>query len=846
MATQNKIKQSRLKKSQQEESSSFLNIMDIVGLCISNWFWFVICLAVTWSAALIYLRMTPPVFTRSTSIAVKEDANNQALNDIFSRTRYGRRNSSTTLYNEMITLKKPGLMSKVVDRLNLEYEYQIRGKLRNTTLYGTSLPVIVDDKYNADGYGLFTLDVRDANTVKITCKNGDTNKVYKVAYGKPVNTVIGMMAINKTPAFSARTNDIITVTKRPKSDAAAIFLGKLSVYNSVEESSVIDISMTDVNIERADDILNTLIAVYNEQWIENRNEVIVATNKFINERLTAIEQELGDVESELSDYQISNHTLNSSSEGARYMGRALEYENQGEQYENELAMVKYYRGYVSAIKDRNQPLALPTGINSGTLSGQVGQYNSLVMQRTNIISASTEANPLITDIDRQLGVLQRSILVTIDNHVATINTQLKMLHINDEKNNAKIAATPSKQKQYVDIERRRKIKEQLYTFLLQTREQNQMNQAFAAYNTRVLQPAGGSNRQSFPDNNKIKLIALGLGLGLPLAFIILREWLNSKVRGRRDVEKLSVPFVGELPQIEFPDETTEGVIKEFLADTAYKWEKFKGKLTGKHVHHRRKDKLHKGERVVVKHGSRNVINEAFRVLRTNVEFIIGQDKEKNVIMTTSANPGSGKTFISYNLALCMSLKKKKTLAIDLDLRRRNLSVFVDRPEVGLSDYINGTVNDWHDLLVQSKESEYMYVLPVGTLPPNPAEILAYDKFAKLVSEVRKEFDYVFFDCPPVEIVADTSIIAKYADITLFVIRVGLMELEFLNVIEEYYEEQKYNNIGIILNGTLTANSRYGYRRYGYRYGYGYGYGYGGYGYYGSGYSTGYGEGYSSK
>ena len=842
-------KKNTSKKSQaqhQEDSGSFLNIMDIVGLCISNWFWFVICLAVTWSAAWIYLRMTPPVFTRSTSIVVKEDANTQALNDIFTRTRYGRRNSSTTLYNEMITLKKPGLMTKVVDRLNLDYEYQIRGKLRHTTLYGSSLPITVEIENAENTYATFTIDTKDDNNAKITCQHGDDSKTYKAPYNRPVKTVLGVVTINKTPAFTSRSKDDITVTKRPKNDAAAIFISELNVNNSVQESSVIDISLTDVNIERADDVLNTLIAVYNEQWIENRNQVIVATNRFISERLEAIEQELGDVESELSNYQISNHTLNSSSEGARYMGRALEYETQGEQYENELAMIKYYRGYISAIKDRNQPLALPTGINSGTLAGQVGQYNSLVMQRTNIISASTETNPLINDIDRQLSVLQHGMLVTIDNHVATINTQMKMLHINDEKNNAKIAATPSKQKQYVDIERRRKIKEQLYTFLLQTREQNQMNQAFEAYNTRVLQPAGGSNRQSFPDNNKIKQIALAIGLGLPLAFIILREWLNSKIRGRRDVEKLSVPFVGELPQIEFPDETTEGIIKEFIEDSKYKLEKLKGKITGKHVHHRRKDKLHKGERVVVKHGSRNVINEAFRVLRTNVEFIIGQDKEKNVIMTTSANPGSGKTFISYNLALCMSLKKKKTLAIDLDLRRRNLSVYVDKPEIGLSDYINGTISDWHDLLIQSKESEYLYVLPVGTLPPNPAEILAYDKFAQLIKEVRKEFDYVFFDCPPVEIVADTSIIAKYADITLFVIRVGLMELEFLNIIEEYYDEHKYNNMGIILNGTLTANSRYGYRRYGYRYGYGYGYGYGGYGYYGSGYSSGYGDGYSSK
>lgn len=235
-------------------------------------------------------------------------------------------------------------------------------------------------------------------------------------------------------------------------------------------------------------------------------------------------------------------------------------------------------------------------------------------------------------------------------------------------------------------------------------------------------------------------------------------------------------------------------------------------------------------RIVVESGSRNVINEAFRVLRTNVEFVIGKKSDTRVIMSTSMNPGSGKTFVSYNLALCMSLKRKKVVALDLDLRRRHLSSYVGKPSKGISDYINGAVKDWHDILVKAENSEYLYVLPVGTLPPNPAEILAYDRFGELIKELREEFDYVFFDCPPVEIVADTSIIAKYADMTLFVIRVGLMELDCLHIIEEYYNEQKFNNLGIILNGTLTANSRYGYRRYGYRYGYGYGYGYGGYGY----------------
>ena len=434
---------------------------------------------------------------------------------------------------------------------------------------------------------------------------------------------------------------------------------------------------------------------------------------------------------------------------------------------------------------------------------------------------------------KQMEVLRRGILSTLDTHLTMLNTQVQMLHANNQRNNQEIDKTPSKAKKYAEIERRRKIKEQLYTYLLQTREQNNLNQAFDAYNTRVLQRSSGSSQQAYPNNKKVWMIALGIGLGFPFLVIVLREFLNTKVRGRKDIEKLSIPFVGELPQLEFPDEESTSYVKTVS-------EKIKNLKRNSSVNHKKrvKSKAH----IVVKQGSRNIINEAFRVLRTNVEFMIGQSKEIKVIMTTSANPGSGKTFISYNLAKCMSLKGKKVCAIDLDLRRRSLSDYVGKPDLGVSDYINGAVSDWHDVLIPGEGSDTFFILPAGTLPPNPAEIISYDRFTELINEIREEFDYVFFDCPPVEIVADTSILAKHADISLFVIRVGLMELDFLPIIEEYYDDQRFNNMGIILNGTLTANSRYGYRRYGYRYGYGYGYGYGGYGYYGSGYS----EGYSSK
>lgn len=831
-------KKSKLTQKQKEDRNS-LNITDILGLCFSNWLYFVVCLILSCSAAYIYLRIVPPVYTRSTAIVVKDDSDNTAVENIFARMRTGRTSSNASLNNEIIALRKPALMMKVVERLHLNYDYQIQGRLRNTTIYGSSLPFTAEIEGSGAHMAVqFRVHVEDAKHVQVKLRDSRIggDKVYNGELNKPVKTSIGKITVRPTASYGSRTDDDITVTHMSYEAAAGKFLSGLMVVNTNDESTVIDLSLNDVNIERADDVLNTLIAVYNDEWIKNRNQVIVATNKFIAERLQAIERELGDVENEMTQYKVSNHTLNFADEGGRFMQRSMEYETQNLSIENELMLAKYFRDYVSKDRGFKQTLPLSAGINNSALSAQVGQYNALILERSNLVANTTESNPLVADIDKQLAVLAHGIIITIDNHIGTLNTQVKLLQTNDEKNNRMIDETPTKQKLFVDIERRRKIKEQLYTFLLQTREQNELQQAFAAYNTRVLQPSSGSNYQSYPDVKKIWLIALAVGFGLPLVFIVLREWSNTKVRGRRDIEMLTAPFVGELPNVMFPDETSVSSFRKFLDKVIAAKNRDKKK---------KKEKKKEVYRTVVKHGSRNVINEAFRVLRTNVEFIIGQNKDTKVIMTTSANPGSGKTFISYNLALCMSLKGKRVCIIDLDLRRRTLSGYVGKPDKGVADYINGAVTDWRDLLVQPEGTKNLFVFPVGTLPPNPAEIISYDSFGELMQEVRNEFDYVFFDCPPVEVVADTSILAKHADITLFVVRVGLMELDFLPVIEEYYADHKYNNMGIILNGTLTANSRYGYRRYGYRYGYGYGYGYGGYGY-GHSYQEGYSKGGSNS
>ena len=300
----------------------------------------------------------------------------------------------------------------------------------------------------------------------------------------------------------------------------------------------------------------------------------------------------------------------------------------------------------------------------------------------------------------------------------------------------------------------------------------------------------GSMIPTAPVKKNILLVAFALGLLIPVAIIFIRENMNTVVRGRKDLENMTIPFVGEIP----------------LA--------FRKK--GRWYDRKTKTKENKCA-IVVKEKSRNVINEAFRVVRTNLEFVVGKERESNVIMLTSANPGSGKTFITFNLATSLAIKGKKIITIDLDLRKGSLSEYVGSPKEGVSNYLIGEMRTWKEI-VRKPENGQLDIIPVGMIPPNPTELLFAERLEQLVNDLRKEYDYIFIDCPPVEIVADAAIINMLADITLFIVRAGLLDRGMLPEIEKFYTDKKYRNMSIVLNGTDGGSGRYGYK-YGYHYGY---------------------------
>ena len=469
-----------------------------------------------------------------------------------------------------------------------------------------------------------------------------------------------------------------------------------------------------------------------------------------------------------------------------------------------LAIAQYIRNYLTGKVGKNQLLPSNTGIESPGIEQQITEYNKNQLERNNIVANSSEQNPLVADYDQSLASMRKSIAASLDNFVVTLKTQLSTLQANEAATTSQIASNPNQAKYLQTVGRQQKVKEALYLFLLQKREENELSKAFTAYNTRIITPPTGDNTPVEPVRRKILLIALVLGFLIPVVVIYIREKANTTVRGRKDLKKVTVPFLGEIPfSISRKNRPT-------LEQRIKFWKKPK-----------------EVRMVVVKAGKRDIVNEAFRVLRTNFEFTIGTHPEQNVIVFTSFNPGSGKSHIAANMAMSLAIKKKKVLLIDGDLRHGSTSMLINSPGEGLSDYLNGRIADIHDILYKGEENglvKHFDVIPIGTIPPNPTELLFTPLLEKMIKTMREEYDYVFIDCPPIEVVADTPIYEQFADRTIFVVRAGLMERSMLPEVDALYKAKKFKNMTLILNGTKARGGRYG-SHYGYGYGYGYGYNY---------------------
>ena len=763
----------------------------IMYICLAKWYWFAISVAAAVCVAVAYLLATPPVFTRSASILIKEDDQGGiggSASDLLGDFDLFRTKSNVN--NEMQSMQSPAVMLDVVRRLKLNVDYRTDGRFYRQVLYGNNCPYSVTfaDLQDNEPAKLTILPADEPGSVKLTdFVRGDSESDLEITarLNDSIETPAGRIVVSPSSSNdSASYHAPVYVAHSGLVATTKAYSANLSVMLSDEKSTIINLSFKDVCTQRAEDVLNTVIAVYNENWIKDKNQVAVNTSMFINERLGVIERELGSVDESISSYKSQNLLPDVQAAASMYMEQSSETNAQILALNTQLSMARYIRNYLANATADNQLIPANSGIESSGIEKQISEYNTLQLRRNDLVANSSERNPLAVDMDRSLKNMRAAIITSIDNHITTLNTQIASLQQSEQQTTARIAANPSQGKYLLSVERQQKVKEALYLFLLQKREENELSQAFTAYNTRVITPPYGDLEPTAPAKMNILLAAIVLGLLIPVAVIFMRESMNTRLRGRKDLEHITIPFAGEIP----------------LAATG------------------RKKKQAEDGTIVIRQGNRDVVNEAFRVLRTNMEFMLGDNAaggKATVTLFTSFNPGSGKTFLAVNTAACIALKGRRVLVIDGDLRRASASAYVGSPRHGLSDYLARRIDDIAPAIAQADGHPTLDILPVGTIPPNPTELLAEPRFAALIDELRARYDYIFIDCPPIDVVADTQIISKVTDRTMFIVRAGLLERDMLPQLQRLYDEHRYPGLAMVLNATAgTRHSRYGYH-YGY-------------------------------
>lgn len=785
-----------VKYSNSNDDEQAFPIKEFISICISNWKWFIISVIFFLCVGYLYVLRQVPKYNRTMTVLVSDPSASTGMSVPSPFSELGMGLGNTNVNNELISMTSPYVMFEVVKRLHLNVTLVEKGLFHGTPLFDASAPFDVDyPELNSRTNIGFKMDLQPDNTftlykfVKVI--EGKKVKFNQEVKGKlgfdPISTPVGNLYIRPNGKYEGHRDEEVTVFVNITSyeGATESYSRKLKGDLVSSDAEVISLSFDDTSVARATSVLNTLIEVYNEFWAEDKNKVNVATAKFIAERLNDITGELKNVDGEIASYQSKNQITELTASGNMLLSQASAVSSDILQVNNQLAMAKYVRDYVMNPSNLYNVIPASVGLANSSIDNAIQEYNSFVIKRSNVVLSSGDSNPLVKDYDAQIRGLRESIIRGLNAQVGSYEATLKSLENAQKVSSEKISNVPNQANYLGSVMREQTVKESLYLFLLQKLEETELSKAAPASNTRVITPPWGPRRPISPKKPLILIFCFMVGVVLPAGLFYVKIMTNDTVNSRKDLDNLPLPFAGEIPHVG-------------KKDTLKKYIKTKNQ---------RKRDLER-PKPVVSEGKRDVPNEAFRVVRSNIDLMIGRESTENVIMVTSFNPGSGKSFVAFNLGASFALKNKRVLLIDGDLRHGSLSTYVGSPKKGLSAFLTGAVNDANALIKKVDGFNDLSVLPIGHRPPNPAELLETDRFGELLDVVKKEFDIILVDCPPVNVVVDTQLLNRYADRTIFVVRAGLLKKNAVKDLATLYNEKKLNKMSILLNGTEEGHSTY--------------------------------------
>lgn len=787
-----------------EQSEEQVNIQELLFRYLIHWPWFVVSIIICIACAWGYLRLTTPIYNITATVLIKDEKKGGGANMSSELEKMGLDgfvSSSNNVDNEIEVLRSKSLAREVVNNLGLFVTYMDEDEFPSKELYHTS-PVLVSlthqeaDKLPGRMEINMILQPTGALGVQITVGEKEYRKQFdKLPAVFPTDEgTVAFFANNDTlsavrPENITKERHITAFINRPFSVSKG-YVNSLSIAPTSKTTSVVVISLENTNTRRGKDYINKLLEMYNINANNDKNEVAQKTAEFIDERIGIISKELGSTEQDLENFKRSAGITDLSSEAQIALTGNAEYEKKRVENQTQINLVMDLQRYMKG----NEYEVLPSniGLQDAASAGAIDRYNQMLVERKRLLRTSTENNPTIINLDTSIRAMRTNVQATLDATLKGLQITKEDLAREASRYSRRINDAPTQERQFVSIARQQEIKSGLYLMLLQKREENAITLAATANNAKIIDEALADDNPISPKKTIVYLVALVLGVGLPVGVIYLIGLTKFKIEGRADVEKLtSLPVVGDIP----------------LAD----------EKTGS---------------IAVFENQNNLMSETFRNVRTNLQFML--ENGKNVILVTSTISGEGKSFISANLAISLSLLGKKVVIVGLDIRKPGLNkVFnIPKKEHGITQYLTNTTANLMDFVQPSDINKNLFILPGGTVPPNPTELLARGGLEKAIETLKANFDYVILDTAPVGMVTDTLLIGRVADLSVYVCRADYTHKAEFTLINELAENNKLPNLCIAVNG-LDLNSRkygyyYGYGKYGKYYGYGkrYGYGYG--------------------
>lgn len=800
-----------------EEEAGF-DFKTILMKLFIYWKWIVVSVIACLCCAVIYLRMQTPVYRVQATIMINDEQKGSFQNQMMTLQQdFGIMNTTGGIDNEIEVLRSKSIIKQAVIDLGLYTRYYLdEGFLRpSRTLYG-EYPIeakIGEGDLNQLTSGIsFVVTQPNENTyaLEYTYVDEDTHEAVEVkkeitSFPYALDTHVGRITFEKGSMESLTPGQTLVISIVPPINAARACLGSLSIAPTSKTTAVAYISYLDVNKRRGVDFVNQLVEAYNTENNNDKNVVAMKTEEFIKHRLAIVAEELDLAEEQMAQYKRSSGLTNLTGDAQKVLDGSTEYERKRVEIITQLSLVNYLRDYVNDPKNDMQAIPANVGLADAALTTLIGRYNEAVVERNRLLRTASESNPAVLDVTTMARLTAATIKTSVESLYQSLTIKKDDLDFQTRKFNSKLGDAPTQEKILAGYKRQLEVKSGLYLMLLQKREENSIALAATADNAKLIDAALANDAPVSPKRRMIFLVALAMGVAIPIGLIYLLELLRYKIEGRNDLERLTkVPVLGDVA-----------------------------------VAHDVKS----GERaIVVQENSNNMMAETFRSIRTNLQFIL-DTPDKKVIQFTSSTSGEGKTFVSSNLAMSLALLGKKVILLGLDVRKPRLADVFGLPDrkKGITAFLTGSPDDKELLFEQimpSGVSANLDILPAGVVPPNPAELLSKKNLDNAIEFLKEKYDYVILDTAPVGLVADTLIIARVADATVYICRADYTPKNDLNLVNSLYNEGKLKNMSIVLNGVDMSKRKYGYY-YGYgggygRYGrYGYGkYGYGRYGQYG--------------